>query len=297
MSSSISFDPTSTIGALQIGVLVSVLLFGITTSQAYFYYSRFPDDSVKLKALVMLIWCCELGHAICIGHGLYTYTISDYGQPERLFGPMPKSIVLAVFFTGVIEPCVQSFFSLRIYRLSKKLYIPALSWILSFVRFTVNMVGAAAALRMKSMPGYLAQWEWLIMADWCISVTNDVAITVTLVFLLYRQRTNAYKRTALLMDKLIAWTIETGMLTSVMSILTLALFVREMESFIWVSVYLVGPRLFSNSLLASLNSRATLRALNEAPLNLTAAISMTSDSAQIRCTKGQKVTRDEEVSA
>ncbi|KAJ7770445.1 hypothetical protein B0H16DRAFT_1774128, partial [Mycena metata] len=255
------------LGALQIGVLVSVLLFGITTSQAYVYYTRFPDDSVKLKALHAVFGrCCELGHAICIGHGLYTYTVSDYGQPERLLGPIPKSIVLAVFFTGVIEPCgiresilcdirltpqsVQSFFSLRIYGLSKKLYIPALSWILSFVRFIDNMVGTAAGLRTKSMPGYFAQWEWLIMADWCISVTNDVVITVTLVSLLHRQRTNAYKRTALLMDKLIAWTIETGMLTSVMSILTLALFIREKESFIWVSVYFVEPRLFSNSLLA-----------------------------------------------
>ncbi|KAJ7020178.1 hypothetical protein C8F04DRAFT_1051150, partial [Mycena alexandri] len=255
MSSAVSFDPISTIGALQIGVSVSVLLFGITTSQAYVYYSRFPEDSANLKVLVAFVWCCELGHAICIGHGLYTYTISDYGQPERLFGPMPKSVVLAVFFTGVIEPCVQSFFSFRIYGLSKKLYIPVLSWILSFVRLAENMVGVAAALGMKSMQGYLAQWEWLITADWCISVTNDVVITVTLVSLLHLQRTNAHKRTALLMDKLIAWTIETGMLTSIMSILTLALFLREKESFIWVSVYFVAPRLFSNSLLASLNSR------------------------------------------
>jgi hypothetical protein len=28
------------------------MLFGVTTTQAYIYYSRFPDDSRKLKALV-----------------------------------------------------------------------------------------------------------------------------------------------------------------------------------------------------------------------------------------------------
>lgn len=42
-------------GALQIGVLVSYVLFGVTTTQAYIYYDRFPDDSPKLKALVCTI--------------------------------------------------------------------------------------------------------------------------------------------------------------------------------------------------------------------------------------------------
>ena len=41
-----------TLGALQIGVLVSYLLFGVTTTQTYIYYGRFPDDSRGLKFLV-----------------------------------------------------------------------------------------------------------------------------------------------------------------------------------------------------------------------------------------------------
>jgi hypothetical protein len=39
-------------GAYQIGVLVSYMLFGVTTAQTYIYYGRFPDDSPKFKALV-----------------------------------------------------------------------------------------------------------------------------------------------------------------------------------------------------------------------------------------------------
>jgi hypothetical protein len=73
MDSTVSFDVNTTIGAhiydassprtlthrlpcfagvLQIGVLISYALFGVTTTQTYIYYSRFPDDSLKLKALV-----------------------------------------------------------------------------------------------------------------------------------------------------------------------------------------------------------------------------------------------------
>jgi hypothetical protein len=39
-------------GVFQIGVLISYVLFGVTTTQAYIYYSRFPDDSPKIKGLV-----------------------------------------------------------------------------------------------------------------------------------------------------------------------------------------------------------------------------------------------------
>jgi hypothetical protein len=39
-------------GASEIGVLFSYVLFGVMTTQTYIYYSRFPDDSRKLKALV-----------------------------------------------------------------------------------------------------------------------------------------------------------------------------------------------------------------------------------------------------
>jgi hypothetical protein len=42
----------ASLGALQIGVFLSHVLFGVTTTQTYIYYSRFPEDPPQLKALV-----------------------------------------------------------------------------------------------------------------------------------------------------------------------------------------------------------------------------------------------------
>jgi len=47
-----SFDPNTTVGALEGGVLVSNLLFGIVTMQVYLYYQKYPLDRWSLKALV-----------------------------------------------------------------------------------------------------------------------------------------------------------------------------------------------------------------------------------------------------
>lgn len=45
-------DMNDTLGALEIGVLISVFLFGFVTLQSYLYFSKFPNDKWGLKVLV-----------------------------------------------------------------------------------------------------------------------------------------------------------------------------------------------------------------------------------------------------
>jgi hypothetical protein len=45
----------ATLGALEVGVLVCMLLLGASTVQAYMYYSKFPLDDRGIKTLVSFI--------------------------------------------------------------------------------------------------------------------------------------------------------------------------------------------------------------------------------------------------
>ncbi|KAJ7438231.1 hypothetical protein B0H11DRAFT_2294000 [Mycena galericulata] len=282
-----SIEPGLTIGSLQIGVLISYVLFGVTTTQAYIYYGNFPGDSLRLKLLVAFVWFCELAHVVCIGHTLYVMTISDYGQPERLVHP-PQTLPMAVIFSCAISASVQGFFAWRIYRFSERLYIPCLSWILTVVRLVCSLRISVAGLHMSTFPDFEAQMSRLLVTTWIVSATNDLLIAISLVYFLYRQRTTARTRTVALIDKLIAWTIgpalsifpfialsnpliETGVLTRQVTILyaidytgltclsspqssvgiaTLILFLKQPNNFAWLACFAVGARLFANSLLA-----------------------------------------------
>ncbi|KAF7338809.1 hypothetical protein MSAN_02203600 [Mycena sanguinolenta] len=263
MNSVFAFDADATIGAYQIGVLVSYVLFGVTTTQAYIYFGRFPDDNPKFKVLVAFVWICEVGHAVCLGHTLYTFTIKDFADPLLLFGPVPKSFETSVLLSGVVGTCAQGFFGFRIYALSKKLCIPILIWIMGFLCLLGCFVIFVGGLKTTSLVEYIAQWGWLATSVWSISTANDVTITAMVVFLLYRQRNKVQKRTAALVDKIILWTLETGFLTSVTGLIALVFFVTMKKNLIWTAFYALTARLFSNSLLASLNSRTTLRSLHE----------------------------------
>ncbi|KAJ7120810.1 hypothetical protein C8R44DRAFT_981770 [Mycena epipterygia] len=266
MESVVSLNPDTTLGAYQIGVLVSYVLFGVTTAQVYIYYTRFPEDSIKLKVLVAFVWTCELAHTLCVGYGLYVWTISEYGHPELIFGHYNASLAVAVVFSGFIGACgvyMQGFFSFRIYSLSRKVYIPLFIWIMSFWRLLSGILVLTGTMRSITVEGAEGHWGWALLASWSVSAANDLVITVVLVAILIRQRTYAQKRTVVLVDKLIAWTIETGMLTSVCGILMLICFVTMRNNYIFLAFSAVEARTFSNSFLASLNSRETLRAMNE----------------------------------
>ncbi|KAF7359728.1 hypothetical protein MVEN_00697400 [Mycena venus] len=267
-AAALSFDANGTIGVYQIGVLISYVLLGVTTTQTYIYYSRFPEDPVILKALVAFVWVCEVAHAICIAHALYQFTILDFGHPERVFSRLPVSLDTAILFSAVIEQSVLGFFSFRIYTLSKKPYIPILIFLITSVRLVASLVTFIVTLRLPSLQSYTAHWGWLSIAQWCASVVNDVLTTAALVVLLYNQRTSAQRKTVALVDKIIVWTIETGMLTSASTIFMMAFYLTMKERMIWLAAFVVSARMYSNSLLASLNSREALRLMNDIQVSL-----------------------------
>ncbi|KAJ6571657.1 hypothetical protein B0H19DRAFT_1064721 [Mycena capillaripes] len=83
MSSAVSFNPDTTLGAYELGVLVSYILFGVTTTQMYIYYHRFPDDSLNLKTLVAFVW-----YALTVDHvqapkKIVTGSVRPHTRPKR----------------------------------------------------------------------------------------------------------------------------------------------------------------------------------------------------------------------
>ncbi|KAJ7735579.1 hypothetical protein B0H14DRAFT_507170 [Mycena olivaceomarginata] len=199
----------NTIGAYEIGVLISYALFGMTTTQTYIYHSRFADDSRKLRGLVVLLWVCELGHALCIGYTLYFYTISSYNHPDVLVQTSPWTLHVGFSISASIVACgaynhtnapispslehfphthplVQAFFGFRIYMLSKRLYIPVLIWIMVFLRLSLFILSLVVT--------NITVEDSFITSAWIVGVANDLLITITLVFLLRCQRKEVHKR-------------------------------------------------------------------------------------------------------
>ncbi|KAF7300453.1 Delta-9 fatty acid desaturase protein [Mycena chlorophos] len=163
---------------------------------------------------------------------------------------------------------VQSFFAFRIWVLGLTTgsvafkIIPVWLWTSEFVYLMASAAATGLAFEAPSLPGFLVTDGWLVFTAWILNLVNDTTITASLVVLLVLNRSRGVQKTTALVDKLITWTIETGLVTSLFSVLNLIFYVRQRSSFIWLGIQFVKARLFANSLLASLNSRTTLRDLD-----------------------------------
>ncbi|KAF7331003.1 Saposin B-type domain-containing protein [Mycena venus] len=91
------------------------------------------------------------------------------------------------------------------------------------------------------------------------AIVVDFIVAVALCAQLWQCRTRSgVKTTQQAIDSLLAWTINTGLLTSAASIMMVIFFVT-MANFAWLTMLLVIPRLFANSMIASLNGRNKFR--------------------------------------
>ncbi|KAF7298369.1 hypothetical protein MKEN_01361500 [Mycena kentingensis (nom. inval.)] len=274
-----AFDPAKTLGGLEVGVLLAYMLFGVTSTQAYRYFTSYPNDSLKLKLWVTLVWLCEAAHVATVGQNLYVVTIVYWGHPERL-GEVSVAMLVSILFTGIIAALVQSFFAVRIYNLFRTK--PRHRVVGTFLLVLILLIAAAqptfSIVPFIGSPSIITieqQLSWVVYTVLGLSAVNDLLITSAIVWHLAGERGHAQTRTVVVLDKLIQWTIETGLVTSAAAILALVLFTTSPLSFGWLAVEVVIAKLYSNSLLASLNSRTTLRALRQTAADTSGARSRT----------------------
>ncbi|KAJ7750774.1 hypothetical protein B0H14DRAFT_3166859 [Mycena olivaceomarginata] len=191
-----------TLGVILVGTLVSYVLLGVVTMQVY--------DSVQMKSMVGAVWCGEVGNAISFGMAVYTIIITNLGHPERLAHP-PKSFMAAVFLGSLVSFSGVCGSRASAGRCRCSVSCPQCHYVRIRYRRALSRAGAELGP--------------LFIAIWAASAANDLLIAGTLVYLLYRLRPNTFERTTAVVEKLIRWTIETGVVTSIASVIMLSVFV------------------------------------------------------------------------
>ncbi|KAK7022657.1 hypothetical protein R3P38DRAFT_2780643 [Favolaschia claudopus] len=195
--------------------------FGRSAVYGSFQSHKHSPSIVKSNELSRL---GEIGQSISFAIALYTVLIINFGHPERL---LPLSDVSHL----------QIFFAYRIYTLSRSLYIPILCWMLSLFRLIPSNVILFGGIH---DPGeILNRWSTLFNAIWVVSALNDILVAGTMVVLLRERQAHVLERTSAVVDKLITWTIETGMVTSIIMVVV---FLTLRTTLVWLAIWVVIPR-------------------------------------------------------
>lgn len=255
------------LGAYEIGVLFSTTLFGFVSSQAFRYTQEKYGDPIWLKILVLVACILDTTHTVAMWSLLYFWSVNNFGNPDGLIR-IHWMFVLNFAVTPFMAAVVQSFYAYRMFLLLKRPYLPLLVWFGAATRVGFGIYRIIPFSQSKTIPQLVRHHGWLLETALAINVGLDILNTVGLLFCLLKNRPTLV-RSRKMVDTLSRYTIEIGLSTSLYAIVTLVVVhYRAHQNFIFLGLLALYPKLYTNSLLASLNSRVRLRQISSSTTDI-----------------------------
>ncbi|KAJ6581034.1 hypothetical protein B0H19DRAFT_1113352 [Mycena capillaripes] len=243
------------LGPIISAAFFTVFFFGVITMQTEHYIrSHFRNDLLFVKCFVVSLWFLHLLFTICICQAAYTRGVSDFGNAIGLLST-PWGLKVGIFIGSIIDHSVQAFFVTRVYRVTGALYVSIGLW--TFVAF-LQGVSLKMAQELLNPIIFEPYSHWLLSALFFGDASLDVVTASLLIYYLKKQSQSAFKSTAALLNRLVRYTIQTGLVTSFVAIAAALSFKISPESFIWVAFWISMPGSFSIALLANINNRSNL---------------------------------------
>ncbi|KAN0127610.1 hypothetical protein V8E53_014588 [Lactarius tabidus] len=261
-------DIQNTFGCTFIGLVISILFFGITVCQTWIYFWRYAKRDPKLlKLFILAILLLDTFHTILSIYSVYWYLILNFGNAENL-GYNMWAMNLQVDITGLVDYLVQLYYARRVYIVSKSIIIPAIVALLGANCFALGFAFTTRAAILKTWSRYTSLIP-IICIGLGTGVLADALIAFSMCWFLYHKRTG-FSRTDSMIMTLMSYSINSGLVTCILTTAVLITFSIKPASMIWQIFFWPMAKVYANSLLAMLNSRDHVRVADKSTSRPTA---------------------------
>ncbi|KAH9169008.1 hypothetical protein EDB89DRAFT_1547799 [Lactarius sanguifluus] len=243
-------DIRNTYGCSFIGLIISVMLFGITALQTWIYYWQYGNrDPKALKLFIAVIFLLDALHTSLCVYSIYWYLVLNFGNVEILRHSI-WAMKVQIEVNGLVGYMVQLYYARRVYIVGGSIIIPIIIAIFGTACFALGFV-----FLIRSRHASLIPVTCIGMGS---SVVADILIAVSMCWYLYHKRTGFAKTDSMIVTWM-TYSIQSGLLTSVLACAMLISFsmapsAKYSDIFFWP----LG-KFYANSLLAMLNSRDYVR--------------------------------------
>ncbi|THV01505.1 hypothetical protein K435DRAFT_836797 [Dendrothele bispora CBS 962.96] len=245
------------LGLIELAIVISSVLYGISLIQTYNYFTAaFKNDKFPLKLMVGILIVFETAHTISLWIYLYRLTVLDF-QNTIALSVYSWDVRISIIFAGILCLIAQVFYSYRVFILSQMRYYFSIYTILAVFRFGFSIT--LAVLPVPDITGPVSQFPWLMISGCALGAFIDLSNAIALCIFLRNKQSSAMESTNQLINKLILWGIQTGLLTSICNVLQLIMLIAMRDNFTWFFFFIQSAKLYTNVVLASLNGRISLR--------------------------------------
>ncbi|KAF9459749.1 hypothetical protein BDZ94DRAFT_992969 [Collybia nuda] len=224
---------------------------------------RFRGDPLLVKLSVIGVCFIDTVSFVLVGHACWYYLVTT-GPIGLAVWSLNAELALSMAISGITE----TFLAYRVWLLSDRhCLLTSILLTLALLHFASGEVSAIQFLLLKrfarfssvKVPSVLR----LASAALC-----DTGIAFSLCYFLHKKRTG-YRRTDEIIDYLILFAINSGLLTSVTSVACLITYLVVPKTWVYLALCFLISRLYANTFLCSLNSRQILRTAdseNDSPI-------------------------------
>jgi len=258
-SSSLTLPSLSLIiGPVEAGVLANAFVTGAFFVQAYIYFTRFPEDRWLFKAVASFLTAFQLAHFVCECAVLWEMTVVAMESPLSLL-TIDKPMVAVILLTAIVAFVVQSqsFFVYRLWKISEKSWMPTTCGVfLTCLRHVPGLMTVAKACIYPEAMEYYSRAHISIILAFASAFISDIWVSSVIAYYLWtKRRIGTFSTTSRIIDRLILWTVETGLCICLISSLSLILFLAQPHNYVWISAYALFGSVYANALMAALNGR------------------------------------------
>ncbi|KAF4611754.1 hypothetical protein D9613_004245 [Agrocybe pediades] len=269
-----------TVGVLLVGIIFNTYLYGLVTYQFLVYKNTKFNDPMWIKSVVGALFVVDTIHStvhIPLVYGdVTTLTLIFFQGSVRSLGNMRDKLCKPVEFsfwtipftavaTSLAAVFTQFFLGHRVYKLMRNRVLTGVIAFFSCSGFAFGVYSGVRSGIIKEVAHFAPLTPFVIC--WLGSQTiADLIITAALTYALSRSRTGL-RRTDSIINRLIRGAIQTGLFAALFALGDLFSFVFHRDTNLYAMfAYPIG-RIYTNTLLDTLNARAELRRLSTADIS------------------------------
>ncbi|KAH8995616.1 hypothetical protein EDB92DRAFT_147644 [Lactarius akahatsu] len=250
-------DIQNTFGAAFVGLLISTTLFGLTIVQTWIYFWHYGKrDPKALKFFVAFITVMDTLHTILCAYAVYWYLVLNFGNVESLDSSM-WALNIQVVVSIFISAPVRLYYTRRVYKVSQSIFVPILIAALVVLGSSFGFLFTAKEFILQRFANFHSL-TWIPSVGLTVGALADLLIAAAMCWSLYRRKTG-YARTDSTIISLMAYSINSGLLTSILAGAMPISFAISPSALIWLAFYWAMTKCYVNSLLAMLNCRDHVR--------------------------------------
>ncbi|KAJ7730627.1 hypothetical protein DFH07DRAFT_848683 [Mycena maculata] len=244
-------------GVTLIGATFSTILYGVVCLQTFLYYRQWQKDNWFVKLLVGVVFFLDTFNQVQVTFMVYHYFVLNFANPLALH-QNHWTIGTEILSNAIIGFLVEGFLVFRVWRLSNSIVLSGIGATLTLAHLGTNAAPAIIGYKYDDLLQMLAAIKPVATGGIALGAVEDTTLALTLCYCLYHERTG-FKRTDSMLLRLISMTIATGLVTSLVIIAQLISITAAPQT-LWILAWnLQLPKLYTNSLLATLNARGAIR--------------------------------------